>query len=184
MAYDGDDLEIMTTERVHEYFKERLGQIVATVARVVGVPRRKLGETTWKRPELARGIEADQCYCFDVAKLIADKLALARKSNNVADYPDPDQAVEIDISGPKFDRSGIYALLRVPEVWRFDGTSIVIEQLQEVGTYAASPASVFLPLSADQIRRWLIDEDHGDELDWERRLDSWAESLRPQASVW
>ena len=180
LAYDGEDLEIMTTGPVHEDYKERLGQIVATVSKTLGIPRKKLGETTWKRPEIARGIQADQCYYFDSAKLAADKAARARKSNDVADYPNPDLAIEVDLADPKVDRSGIYAQLRVTEVWRFDGETLVIEHLQEDGTYLVADASVFLPLRADDVLRWLVEEDHGDEPAWERRLDEWALTLKWQ----
>jgi hypothetical protein len=38
--------------------------------------------------------------------------------------------------------------------------------------------SRFLPLRPEDILRWLIDEDSGDEMAWERRLDKWAKSLR------
>ena len=107
-------------------------------ALTLGIPRKKLGETTWKRPEIARGIQADQCYYLSADKLAADKAARARKSNDVADYPNPDLAVEIDLSDPKVDRSDIDAQLRVPEVRRLDGESLVIEHLQAHGTYNRS----------------------------------------------
>ncbi len=54
MAYDGKDLEIMTTGNVHEYFKDFLGQFVSEVATVLAIPRLPAGATTWKRPKLAR----------------------------------------------------------------------------------------------------------------------------------
>jgi hypothetical protein len=72
----------------------------------------------------------------------------------------------------------IYAALRVAEVWRFDGESVVIEHLQADGSYAPAEMSRFLPLSASDILRWLVTEDSSDELDWERRLDEWAHQLR------
>jgi Uma2 family endonuclease len=111
LEYDGDDLEIMTTGRMREVYKEMFGQIMSTVSKTLGIPRSKIGETTWKRPEIAKGIEADQCYYFDNFKLEAGKLARPSKSNDVADYPNPDLAIEIDLSGPKVDRFGIYAAL-------------------------------------------------------------------------
>ena len=55
--------------------------------------------------------------------------AIARMSEDVADYPNPDLAVEVDISPSKIDRPGIYAALGVAEVWRYDGKlrEVVIE---------------------------------------------------------
>jgi Uma2 family endonuclease len=182
LAYDGEDLEIMTTGPIHEDYKERLGQIVATVSKALGIPRKKLGETTWKRPEIARGIQADQCYYFDPAKLAADKAARARKSNDVADYPNPDLAIEIDLADPKVDRSGIYAALRVIELWRFDGESVVIEHLQDDGSYKPADESRFLPLRTQDVVHWLVEEDSSDEPAWERRLDEWARGLRREGS--
>jgi Uma2 family endonuclease len=177
LAYDGEDLEIMTAGYPHENYKEFLGQIVTAVSAAAEIPRKKAGETTWKRPEIERGLQADLSYYFDPEKLAAEKAARARQSTEIADYPNPDLAIEIDLSGPKVDRPGIDARLRVAEVWRFDGETLVIEHLREDGSYASAESSRFLPLRAEEIRRWLVDEDSGDELAWERRLGEWARGL-------
>ena len=42
--------------------------------------------------------------------------AVARMSEDVADYPNPDLGVEVDVSPSKIDRPGIYAALGVAEV--------------------------------------------------------------------
>jgi Uma2 family endonuclease len=178
LAYDGEDLEVMTAGFPHEHYKDLLGKLVAAVSKAVGVPRKTAGETTWKRPEIKRGLQADQCYYFRRAKLAAVKAAWARKSDDIADYPNPDLAVEIDLSEPKVDRPAIYAMLEIAEIWRFDGQSVVIEQLRGDGFYVPAETSRFLPLRPEDILRWLIDEDSGDEMAWERRLDKWAKSLR------
>jgi Uma2 family endonuclease len=178
LAYDGEDLEIMTAGYPHERYKGLLGRIVAAVSRAKGIPRKSAGETTWKRPEIERGLQADECYYFDEGKFAAVEAAFERKSMHPADYPNPDLAIEIDLSGPKVDRPGIYANLQVAEVWRFDGKSLVIEQLRDDGSYAPAETSQFLPLRAREILRWLIDEDSADEIAWERRLDAWAKRLR------
>ena len=54
---------------------------------------------------------------------------------DVADYPDPDLAVEVDISAPKADREGIYAAMNVAELWVFDGKTLVMYQLGPDGQY-------------------------------------------------
>jgi Uma2 family endonuclease len=111
---------------------------------------------------------------FDPEKLAIVVDARARQSNNVADYPNPDLAIEIDISPSQIDRPSIYRALKVAEVWRFDGTSLVIEQLRPDGTYAVSDSSRFLPVRSDEVLRWIRDEDSSDELAWELRLREWA----------
>ena len=162
----------MTKGRLHEDYKILLGQIVTTVSRVVGIARKSLGETTWKRPELTRGIEADQCYYFDPAKLQA--YAAALRSNDVDLYPNPDLAVEVDVSKPKIDRPGIYAALEVPEIWRAGKQTISIEQLGADGKYVPAPRSRFLPVRSEDVTRWIFSEDSVGMLEWEDRLRDWV----------
>ena len=111
LAYDGKDLEIMTKGPNHEDYRDLIGDFVKAVRGACGIPGRGFGETTWKRAMAARGIEADQCYLFDPDKL-AIANAAAKRSNSIADYPDPDLVVKIDISPPLVDRPGIYAALK------------------------------------------------------------------------
>jgi Uma2 family endonuclease len=177
MAYDGKDLELMTTSRIHEYFKDLFGQFVTEVSNELRIPRSPAGETTWKRPEISRGLEADQCYYFLPEKLAADASARALNSMDLADYPNPDLAVEIDLSAPEVDREDIYKHLQVAEIWYFDGAEVTIEQLQEDGRYTAATQSRFLPIKSVEIRRWILEEDSTDQLAWTRRLRSWLRRI-------
>jgi Uma2 family endonuclease len=134
-----------------------------------------MGETTWVRPEIARGIEADNCYYVDPAKIATALAELARGSNDVKNYPNPDLAVEVDISPPEADRLSIYAAMRVAEVWCFDGVTLTIRRLDDSGHYQVVDRSGFLPIRADQVPRWLLDEDLSDYRAWTRRVRSWAD---------
>ena len=51
------------------------------------------------------------------------------------------------MSPPKIDRPGIYAALKVAEIWRFDGEQqqLFIERLEDDGTYRTVDRSSFLP---------------------------------------
>jgi len=183
VAFDGKDLELMTTGRMHEVYKELLAWFMRFVTSELRIRCRPLGQTTWKRPEIARGLEADQCYYFTPKKIKAELKGLAKKSNKIADYPNPDLAIEIDISPSQVDRPGIYAALKVPEVWRIDGESLVIGQLSPDRTYTAAEESLFLPVRAEEVFRWVAREDSSDELAWEQRLREWARTeLAPRRS--
>jgi len=175
--YDGKDLELMSPiSSFHDEVKKLLGQFVEAAAQELGIPYKGLGQTTWKRFEVARGPESDECYYFKPEKLAAADAAKARRSKDVADYPNPDLSIEVDIFPSRIDRPGNYAALVVAEVWRFDHEQgrIVIERLGDDSTYHASEASWFLPVRAEEIRRWVVDEDSGDHSNWARRLHSWA----------
>ena len=174
VAYDGRDMEIMTAGPIHNDYAWLLDRFVTTVAFALAVPFQPMGQTTWIRPEVARGLEADQCYVFDAEKLATVRQLLARKVNNVGPYPNPDLAAEVDLSHPQVDRPGIYAALQVPELWVFDGEIVVIQRLSSDGKYVDIGTSQFLPVSADEVRRWLVDEDTQDLAAWEERLRAWA----------
>jgi len=171
MAYDGRNLEIMTKGPDHEGYRHLLGHLVVEIARSSKLPLKGLGETTWKRSEIQRGIEADQCYYFNSEKLRA--AAKSRGDNDVTAFPNPDLAIEIDLSPSLIDRPGIYAAMGVAEVWRFDGEILTIERLGPDGRYEEVAASTFLGVRPDEVARWLVAEDTSDEIAWLERLSAW-----------
>lgn len=173
MAYDGEDLEIMTKGRSHENYGALIGNLVSEVAVELGIPHSSNRETTWKRPEVSRGLEADQSYYFRPEKLEAAAQSRSRGSNDVADYPNPDLAIEIDISPSLIDRPTIYSALGVTEVWRFDGEILIMERLNPNGSYTPLESSVWLPIRPDEVVRWIAQEDSTDESAWTRRLRAW-----------
>jgi hypothetical protein len=79
------------------------------------------------------------------------------------------------------DRQGIYAALKVEELWTFDGETLIISRLDEHGRYQPVLASGFLPLRADQVPRWLLEEDLSGYDAWTQRVREWARlTLRDQ----
>ncbi len=176
LAYDGKDLEIMVKGRLHEHFKDMLGKLITAITDDLRIDCRAAGETTWKRREIARGLEADQCYFFQAEKLEIDRDAVKRRSKDIVDYPNPDLAVEIDLSPSEIDRQAIYVELRVSELWRFDGETVVIEVLEN-GRYVAAAASRFLGIQADEVHRWILDENADDPSAWRDRLRAWNQTV-------
>ena len=181
LAYDGKDLELMATSPIHERYKELFGQFVNAVTLALDIDSENVGEATWDAEESERGLQADQSYYFIVEKLRVAREAFARKSKKLADYPKPDLAIEVNASRPQIDRSSIYAALEVVEVWRFNGSTVVIEHLQADGSDLPADASRFLPVRAEDVRRWLVNEDSTQRLAWLRRLNEWAQGLGRQA---
>ncbi len=174
--FDGKDIELMSLSPLHDGEEKLFGQLVEAVAQELEIPYQGYGQTTWKRPEVNRGLEADECYYFQPEKIAAAATAKARRSRNVADYPNPDLGIEVDISRSRIDRPGIYAALQVAEVWRFEGPGerVLIERLGADGAYHAVETSGLLPIRADEVRRWVIEEDSSNHSAWARRLRAWA----------
>jgi len=176
VAYDGKDMEIMNLGPKHERCKELLGFFIYEVSMGLEIDFQPYGSTTWKRQKEHSGVESDLCYYFDRAKLEASAETAARESNDVADYPNPDLAAEIDISPSKIDRPKIYAALKVPEIWRFKDNAIAIEQLGPNGVYQAATASQFLHVRPDEVTRWFADGKSSPLQDWRRRLQKWIQT--------
>lgn len=173
VAYDGRDMEIMTTGYMHDDYKGLFGRFMNAITVELDIACIDAGSTTWKRSSADRGIEADQSYFFDPEKRAIVEAARARRSNDIADYPNPDLVVEIDISRSQVDRPGIHAAMKVPEVWRFDGETMVVEHLAPDGSYVEAESSRYLPIRPDEVLGWINAEDAGNRNAWERRLRAW-----------
>jgi Uma2 family endonuclease len=173
VAFDGKDMEIMVKGRSHEKLNRLFDHFIVAVASGPELKIKTLGELTWKRPEIDRGIEADNCHYILPEKLATAAAAEARKAAE-AEYPNPDLAIEVDISPSKVDRPGIYAAMKVAELWRFDGGAFHIEQLGPDGRYATSSSSKFLLVTPADLDRWLLNEDSSDTVQWTNRIRSWA----------
>lgn len=62
MAYDTGRLELMSPSSDHEGMSKLIAQLIEAFTEEVGIPRRSLRSTTWKRRDLDKGLEADECY--------------------------------------------------------------------------------------------------------------------------
>ena len=171
LTYDRGELELMAPSAEHEEYGKWLGRIIETVTEELRIPCRGMKSTTWRRKLKDRGLEPDECYYLARFPQVRGK-----KKINLDVDPAPDLAIEIEISRSALDRMGIYAALGVSEVWRFDGETLTVEQLQPDGTYAVAAASLSLPmLPLEEVARWLrLAEEIEDHSEWNRRLREWV----------
>ena len=151
IAYEEGLLEIMSPSPRHEKFKGLIGRLVEAFAAELKIPLSPLGSMTMKRELRRRGIEPDECYYIQNEHLVRDK-----EDIDLAHDPLPDLAIEIEISRSALDRLGIYAALRIPEVWFYDGKSLRIHCLERGGKYRKSKKSRVLPrLPIDGLEQFL-----------------------------
>jgi len=175
MAYNRGVLEIMSPGPLHEDGKNYLRRMVEILTEELHIPCKCYGSTTWKRDDVERGIEPDECYYLTAAKVAAAHESKKLGKKDSTDYPAPDLAIEIDIRPSAVDRAEIYATLGVPEVWRFDCVRFRIDRLGPDGRYTEAEASLFLPISPPEIVHWLL-LDAEDDNDWARQLREWMRS--------
>ncbi len=137
IAYDNENLEIMTPLPEHEAAKEVIGDLVKALLEELDIEFLTLGSTTFKNQAMFKGIEPDQCF------YIQNELAIrGKKRLDLTVDPPPDLALEIDITSRTHPT--IYQALGVPELWRFDRGQLQINVLQE-GNYVESETSDLFP---------------------------------------
>jgi Uma2 family endonuclease len=141
LTFDRGELEIMSPLLEHDFDGSILGQFVVILTDELDLPFMPGGSTTMRRRERHKGIESDECYWIASAPRMAGKRRLDLRID-----PPPDLAIEVDESHSSLDRMGIYAALKVPEVWRLDGDGLTFHVLDEHGEYQQSTTSHSFPV--------------------------------------
>ena len=131
ITYDNGRMVIMSPLPIHDLVKGFLGRLIEMATLEWNIPLRSYGSTTWKRQDLAKGLEADESY-FIQHEQAAQGLKYDWDS---AKMPPPDLVVEVDLRHIPIERSKIYAALGVPEIWRFDGEKVEFLLLNASGQY-------------------------------------------------
>lgn len=169
MTYDEGTLELMSPSMDHEAVKKLIGQMIEAFTEELSIPRRSLSASTWKRPEQAKGLEADECYYI----LNHHRVRERRKVDLTIDPP-PDLAVEVEVSRSSLPRMAIYAALGVLEVWRWRREELTIWSL-DAGKYVQREFSVNLPmLRVKDLEPFLDFELAADETAWVRNFRAWV----------
>lgn len=150
LTYDRGILEIMTPLDPHETYKKLIGRFVEALTEELNIEIRSLGSRTCAREDLDRGLEPDQCYYIQNEGVVRGK-----KQIDLNQDPPPDLVIEIDITSSSINRLDLYAHLGVPEVWRYDGSSLTVYQLEDK-RYQVCDRSPTLPmLPPSEIIRFL-----------------------------
>jgi Uma2 family endonuclease len=144
LTYDDGDLEIMTLSFGHENAGEWLGRLIFFLAWQLKIPICSGGSTTLKKALRRKGLEADKSFW-----ICHERSMRGKKAWNPRSDPPPDLVVEIDVTHSSIDRLAIYAALRVPEIWHYDGLVFKVLVLGTNGKYnrkSKSAAFPWLPL--------------------------------------
>lgn len=137
ITYDRGRMVLMSSTPRHDKWKKLIGQLIEALAAERGLHISAYGSTTWKRQDLARGLEADECYYIQRAETMRGKVDI-----DLTRDPPPDLALEIEVTHLALDKPAVYAALGVPELWRYDGQRLEVLHLQPNGTYAPRQSSL------------------------------------------
>lgn len=150
ISYDQGRLEIMSPSQKHEYLKEVISYIAFTLSEETNSAYESYGSATYKQQWLGKVVEPDVCFYVQNASLVIGKVEI-----NLATDPPPDVVVEIDISHDSRAKLPIYAGMKVPELWRYDGKRAQIFRLDRE-QYVEVPVSLAFPiLTSEALTRFL-----------------------------
>ena len=169
MAYDNGRLELMSPSPHHESITKLIARMVETFMEETGVSHRSLRSTTWKRRELGKGCEADECYYILNHRRVCRRLEIDLKVD-----PPPDLVIETEVSRSLVSKLNIYSALGVPEIWRWRKRRLTAYSLSE-GKYVECELSLNLPnLRVRDLAQFLDFELAADELTWIRKFRVWV----------
>jgi Uma2 family endonuclease len=172
-TFDRGILEIMSPSSEHEEYKQALTLLVEELADGLGMDIRNLGSTTFKRRQLERGFEADACFYVQSAERMRGKTPI-----DPAVDPAPDLVIEVEITTPALNKLPIYADFHVPEIWRYNGTTLVVLLLSGTGYIESTKSLAFPKVSADDLSRLVRHSVFLKRTEWLRRLRNWLRELQ------
>jgi Uma2 family endonuclease len=170
LTFDGNHLELMSPSRRHEVFSYLLGRFIDALTLELNIDVVSGGSMTFKRKDLLRGLEPDECYWIKRESQVRD----IRELNFEVDPP-PDLVIEVDISRSSLNRQEIYARLGVPELWRYDGSTLCALVLHSTGVYRASDKSLAFPfLTVSEMAPFLAVGENISDTTRTRRFLEWV----------
>lgn len=137
LSYSHGTLELMSPLPEHEDNKHILSGLVQILLEESDIEFRELGSTTFKSEQMDQAVEPDTCFYIEHEAAIRGK-----KRIDLPVDPPPDLAIEIDITSRT--RFNNYEALGVPELWRYNGSTLEINVLRE-GQYVRSEQSLNFP---------------------------------------
>jgi Uma2 family endonuclease len=121
----------------HEKAKVLIGNMVTILLEELEIDNECFGSSTFKRQDMAKGIEPDDCFYIENAAQMVGKDRI-----DLMVDPPPDLAIEVDVTS----KTGLdaYQALGVSELWRFDNGQLRISVLQN-GQYQDANFSPHFP---------------------------------------
>lgn len=170
LTYSQGDLEIMTVSSKHERCKSLAARLFEVLTEELDIPVLSLGNTTYKREDLARGLEPDECWYIKHEALMREKEEIDLNID-----PPPELVIEVEISRSVINRLEIYARLGVPEIWRYDGETLRVCVLTDGGNYVDVDRSATLPqVPLDGLARFLALRGEMDETSLVKSFRAWV----------
>ncbi|MEH2291457.1 Uma2 family endonuclease [Nostoc sp.] len=169
-AYDNGTIEIITPQIPHENSNRLIEVFVGVLCEELGWEIKRAGSLTLTRDDLQRGAEPDSSYYIQNEALVRDK-----ENIDLATDPPPDLVLEVEYSRSAIDKLRLYAAMRVPEFWRYNGSVLRVYTLAG-GQYSEVETSpTFAPVAVKEIPRFIQEAKNNGEIATTRAFRVWVQ---------
>lgn len=173
ITYDRGVLQFVTVSHEHEHLALLLTFLIKAWTQERGVLIKSGGATTFRRRDLRRGLEPDQCFWIANEPAVRHLTRISLRKD-----PPPDLVIEVEVSRSAVRRLPIYAALGFPEVWRLTDRDLTFTQLQPHGSYSPMAVSLALPpLVPGDLMRFLALRKQVDENGIEAQFRAWVRQM-------
>ncbi len=151
--YDRGVLEVVSPSKGHESVSRVVALLVEELAVELDVDVESAGFTTFKREDITRGFEPDECFYFRNIERVRGKEDVDLDAGD----PPPDLVFEVDVRNPSLDKLPIFAQVGVAEVWRYAGGQMEMFGLrrEELRYETIAESIVLPPLTSDVLARFV-----------------------------
>jgi len=170
-VYDRGELEITVPSYEHEELNRLIDNCIAIIAMEWNIEYCDAGSTTFKREDLERGFEPDSCFYVQRAGQVAGKKRL-----DLTVDPPPERVLAVEISDPSLDKLSIFAVVGVPEVWRYDGERVRMLALAGDGYIEREQSLAFPALRSAHLAELLAASQQMPRTAWLRHVRAWAQT--------
>jgi Uma2 family endonuclease len=138
MTYVKGTLEIMSPSRRHAVESVMIARLLELFCVERAIPLFGYRDTTWRKEEGERGLEADDCYARDRDKEI------------------PDIAIEVIVTHGLLDKLDVYRGLGIREVWMFENGVFTVVTLRGEYYEPIAASEIFPEVDLVQIARFVL----------------------------
>ena len=150
IAYELGMVEIMTPLMPHENSNRLIEVFIGVMCEELGLEIKRTGSLTLTRDDLKRGGEPDSSYYIQNESLVRNK-----ENIDLAIDPPPDLVLEVEYSSSAINKLALYASMKIPELWRFNGSILQVYILADRQYTEVEFSPTFDPIPAKEITHFL-----------------------------
>jgi Uma2 family endonuclease len=168
-------LTFVGKSRKHDWFAERLAELIKAVARGLGIPWEDAGQATYRRQKMNAGLEGDKTFYLRKNA----EFMRGPQDIDLDVQPVPDLAVEVEVSHAADAALLAWERLGVSEVWLFRPKQWEIKfYVRAEGGFCVADQSAGFPVlkPADVLSQMELAKDLGADR-WNEQLDEWVRQV-------